>query len=72
MTPARQAAIITALERVGATSPCQRCGHEHHELAGEGEILLGTTAIIPVAWIACAQCGFITQHATKLLGLERP
>ena len=55
MTPARQAAIIAALERVGATSPCQRCGHEHHELVGEGAILLGPPAIIPVAWIACAQ-----------------
>ena len=71
MTTARQVAIIAALERVGATQPCLRCGHSHHELVGEGEILLGASAIIPVVCVACAHCGLITEHATKLLGLER-
>ena len=69
MTPARQATIIAALEHVGATQPCERCGHSHHELVGEGKLLLGTAHVIPVIYIACPHCGLITEHAAKFLGL---
>ena len=72
MTTARQATIITTLERIGATLPCERCGHPTLEVCGESNIPLlppKRNAVIPTVVLACQRCGFIVEHAAMPLGL---
>ena len=72
MTPARQDTIIAALERVGATQPCERCGHPTLEVCGESGLPLLSSqrnASIPTVVLACQRCGFIVEHAAMVLGL---
>ena len=72
MTPARQATIIAALEHVGATQPCERCGHPTLEVCGESALHLLSSqrnAVIPTVVLACQRCGFIVEHAAMPLGL---
>ena len=72
MTTARQSAIITALEHVGATQPCERCGYPTLEVCGESGIHLlplKQCAVLPTVVLACQRCGFIVEHAAMVLGL---
>jgi hypothetical protein len=70
--------ISRALENVGATLPCGRCGNKQFSLldgffshpvqSGPNLVLGGTT--VPVIVAVCTKCGFISQHAAALLNLE--
>ena len=71
--------IAKLLTDRGATKPCHRCGHTKfavidgystHSLQEnlDGGIVLGGPAV-PVALIACENCGAITPHAVGVLGL---
>lgn len=70
--------IIKALEERGAKLPCPRCGNKsftlldgyfnqtiQSELSG---IMIGGPSI-PSVVVACARCGFLSQHALGALGL---
>jgi hypothetical protein len=75
---AQKEEISRALEGVGATLPCGRCGNKQFSLldgffshpvqSGPNLVLGGTT--VPVVVTVCTRCGFISQHAAALLNLE--
>ena len=79
----RQIRIIAALQAKGATQFCPRCRHKEFEVIGESTIALNQepTVIpgipgpvppgIPVILVSCTNCGYIAQHATRLLDLKR-
>ena len=71
--------VIKKLKERGATRPCQRCGKSNftvldsysalnlnHELGGS--IRIGGPNV-PVALVACINCGAITAHALGALEL---
>lgn len=71
--------VIKILKERGATRPCQRCGKSsftvldsysalnlNNELGGS--IRIGGPNV-PVALVACINCGAITAHALGALGL---
>jgi len=57
--------------------PCPRCGKNKFSIVGEtyislqtepGKMVLGGPSI-PTVIVACNNCGYISQHAKKVLGL---
>lgn len=77
METERQRRIINALNMKGVNRPCPRCGNPNFEVVGESVVSLqespGTFTIggpaIPVALVACNNCGYLTEHALGPLGL---
>ena len=71
--------IVKALsERGAATSLCPRCGGRNLTLLGgyfNQPLQTGLSSFdfsgpsIPSAVVACAQCGYLMQHALGVLGL---
>lgn len=78
LSEAERQRIAEVLEEKGATAPCPRCGKRNFAVL-EGYFLhslntLGGTfnlggPSIPVAVIACSNCGFLSEHALGALGL---
>ncbi len=74
----RRQQIASALESRNVRLPCPRCGNARFNVAGESDIRLGTNPnavviggpVIPVAVVVCDQCGYVTQHATMVLGIH--
>lgn len=76
MDDARKQRIIEALSSKGLQA-CPRCRNSNFEFLGEtflglqdqpGTLVIGGPSI-PVALVACTNCGFISQHALGALGL---
>ena len=79
----RQEQIISALKEKGATQPCPRCRNLEFEVIGEGVIEVSAEKntwmvgfynklpAVPVILISCTNCGYISQHAARLLDLKR-
>lgn len=75
--------IAKLLTERGATKPCHRCGHTtfvvidgyatYHlqEEPDVGMFVVGGSSV-PVALVACANCGATTPHAVGVLGLLPP
>lgn len=79
MDQQRRDQLVTALQAKGVNRPCPRCGNSRFELVGEsviainetpGAIVVGGPAV-PVVLVACAMCGYVTQHAQGALGVMR-
>ncbi len=73
MTPRRKQ-ILRELKDRGVDDPCPMCGHSNFTFAGESEISVSDNrkrngGCVPIAIIACRNCGYITQHALGPLGL---
>lgn len=73
MTP-RKKQILKGLKDRGVDEPCPMCGNSKFTFAGESEIPVGDNRknngdYVPIAIIACRNCGYITQHALGPLGL---
>ncbi len=74
-----RAKVAKILKEKGAMNKCHRCSHNNFTLLegisnismqeniGGGLVLGGPT--VPVAMIACNNCGAITSHALGALGL---
>jgi hypothetical protein len=71
--------IAKLLTARGATKPCHRCGHTTFAVLDgyttyplqdnlDGGMVLGGPAV-PVALVACSNCGAVTPHAVGALGL---
>ena len=80
MEKARQEEIIEALHEKGALQSCPRCSNLQFEVIGEAAIPLSAqrgsqwwamAPEIPVVLVSCTNCGYIAQHATRLLDLKR-
>ncbi len=84
MDKARQEQVIRALKEKGATQPCPRCRNLEFEVIGAGMIAISpdakeswTSVIqpinpeVPVILVSCTNCGYIAQHAARLLDLKR-
>jgi hypothetical protein len=80
MDKKRQEEIIKALEAKGASRSCPRCSNLQFEVIGEallplyeprGSPLWATAPEIPVVLVSCTNCGYIAQHAARLLDLKR-
>jgi predicted nucleic-acid-binding Zn-ribbon protein len=78
MDKQRQEQIISALKEKGAIQVCPRCRNLEFEVIGESMIPLtdrqsplGGHAQIPTILVSCTNCGYIAQHATRLLELKR-
>lgn len=78
----RQEQVIIALKEKGALQPCPRCTHLEFEIIGESTITLNRERgipglpgpippAIPVILVSCTNCGYIANHATRLLDLKR-
>jgi len=69
--------VAEALRKKTVNQPCQRCGKLNFDVIGFHSISLnpnaGTLVIggpsVPVAIVACVNCGCITEHALGPLGL---
>ena len=69
-----QQKLIEALGEVGADRPCPRCGHADFDLL-DGYVALPvqvkltepTTTSLPTVVTVCERCGFIAQHAVRVL-----
>lgn len=80
--PIDQDKVAEILTERGATKPCPRCGHTNFTVlesysyftlqddVSQGLILGGPA--VPVALIACSNCGALTPHALGALGLLEP
>jgi ribosomal protein S27AE len=73
--------IAAALAERGARAACPAC-HENDWLIGDGyslvamranlqELDTGGTGLATVSRI-CRNCGYLSQHVTRLLGIEAP
>jgi predicted nucleic-acid-binding Zn-ribbon protein len=86
MDKQRQEQIISALKEKGAVLPCPRCRNLEFEVIGEGTIIvspdkrttfesvfqpLQSNPEVPVVLVSCTRCGYIAQHAARLLDLKR-
>ena len=71
--------VAKILTERGAVKPCHRCGHTNFSVIEgystitlqdslDGGIVLGGPSV-PVAMVACQNCGAVTQHALGALGL---
>ena len=71
--------LVKALTDKGVNKPCPRCGNSKFNIVGETNISLQENPnvfsvggpSIPTVIVACDHCGYITQHATVLLGLAK-
>lgn len=70
--------IIEELNKRGASNNCSRCNHSDHTLIDysfiqlvkkPGDIALGGSHI-PTVVVGCNNCGLISHHAIKALGLS--
>jgi hypothetical protein len=86
-TQTTQEAIIEALKRVGADSPCPRCGNTSFALLGEYDFILSKQGgivdlpignrrsqgrMVPAVLVGCEQCGYLSTHGLGALGLLPP
>ena len=83
MDKRRQEQVIIALKEKGATQACPRCRNLEFEVIGESMITLNrepqmvpglpgyAPPAIPIILVSCTNCGYIAQHATRLLNLKR-
>ncbi len=81
MDKARQEEIIKALQEKSATQACPRCRNPEFEIIGEANVELDRDAPwptfrplhsrLPVILVSCTNCGYIAQHAARLLDLKR-
>lgn len=82
MNKQRQEEIIRVLQEKHASGSCPRCSNSQFEVIGEATITLswesapvGLPAFappaIPVILVSCTNCGFIAQHAARVLDLKR-
>jgi uncharacterized Zn finger protein len=80
MDKQRQEEIIKALQEKHASGSCPRCSNLQFEVIGEATIPLAPprgsfwgagAPEIPVVLVSCTNCGYIAQHATRLLELKR-
>ena len=80
--PIEKEKIAQTLTTRGATRPCHRCGHVKFVVIDgyanfslqdnlDGGLVFGGAAV-PVALIACENCGALTPHAVGVLGLLPP
>lgn len=79
MTQGDRDKIAKLLTQKGATKPCHRCGHTNfvvidgyshfsiQDNMSQGLVIGGPA--VPVAMVACANCGAITPHALGALGM---
>ena len=77
METQRQGEWIKLLTEKGAIQPCPRCTNPQFELIGEAflEMIIekpsgfspSNILPIPVIVVACKRCGYITQHAQRVL-----
>ena len=75
MDKARQEELIKLLTEKGAIEPCPRCKNPQFELVREALISLNPdmtrswagTLQVPVILLACKRCGYIAQHAERVL-----
>jgi predicted RNA-binding Zn-ribbon protein involved in translation (DUF1610 family) len=71
----RRNEIVSALKEHGVTLPCPRCGKEQFSIGGESDVpitklpgvIFTSGYTIPVVFVICDDCGFIAQHAKKVL-----
>lgn len=76
--------VIEALKRVGANTPCPRCGNTEFTLLNgydnvlinrsiDGQLFPGgpqSPAIqVPTVLLVCEKCGYLSAHALGALGL---
>lgn len=69
--------VIEALNAKGVKLPCPRCNHNKFSAVDETSLMIqnepGTFSIggptIPTVIIICNNCGFVSQHSTKALGI---
>ena len=80
MDKQRQEEIIKALQEKHASGSCPRCSNLQFEVIGEAMIPLAPprgsfwgpgAPEIPVVLVSCTNCGYIAQHAARLLDLKR-
>jgi len=76
MNKERQEELIKLLTEKGAIQPCPRCTNPQFELLGESSVQLHDELsskgafgpiVIPAILVACKNCGYITQHAERIL-----
>jgi predicted nucleic-acid-binding Zn-ribbon protein len=80
----KQEQVISALKEKGAILPCPRCRNAEFEIIGEGMIRISLegserlTSVfqpinpeVPVVLVSCTNCGYIAQHARRLLDIKR-
>lgn len=69
--------IIQALNGKGVNKPCPRCGNPRFNVIAETSIPINDDPtvirvggpVVPTVIVACANCGFVTQHALGALGI---
>lgn len=66
--------IVESLKVKNVDQPCPRCGHEEFTALAESYLPIAGTGgwfagdvTIPVALIACKQCGWLSHHALSTL-----
>ena len=77
MDQKRHNEIIDKLKEKGVEAPCPRCGKERFTIAGNHKIIIQdnpklialTGPYIPTVIIICDNCGYISEHAIKALGI---
>ena len=77
----RQEEIIKALQEKGASGSCPRCSNLQFEVIGEMDIEVNRPipwrtfgpihSKLPVILVSCTNCGYIAQHAARILDLKR-
>jgi ribosomal protein S27AE len=77
-----QEEIINSLKSKGAVQPCPRCSNLEFEIIGETSIGVSNRARrvwgqigpsefqVPVIIASCTRCGYLAQHAKRLLDLK--
>jgi hypothetical protein len=72
----RKKAFAEALNKRGVLLPCPRCGARQFEIADETVIKLQPPGALvrggpagPVVVVLCANCGFVSMHASGILDL---
>ena len=76
MDESRKKRMVDALQAKNL-KPCPRCGNANFEFVGESIVNLQTQQGIltiggpgvPVALVACNNCGYLSHHALGVLGL---
>ncbi len=79
MDQSRLDQIVKVLTEKGVKAPCPRCGHHHFTVVGDtlfpmqedpDQFVIGGPSV-PAVMAACGNCGFLTFHASVLLGLAK-
>ncbi len=73
LSPEQRQLILDRLEERGALGACPAC-HSNHWIVGHGHSLLTmgveeAGAGLPLVSRICAHCGYLSLHATTILGL---